>query len=346
MTIPVVHAAGDARARGSAVGEALADAIHRSLAFYRGFLERRRVGAGDLSQLLGSYRRAADEAYPELMFEMDAVAAAAGVDAWELFAANAWEELEPLVAAAPVDRCTGFAVSGPVGTVLAHNEQWYAGDAWNTAVIVSRPKDGPAFASPTVAACLPAVGLSQAGFAQGVMSLVARDDGQGIPRVPTSSSALRAGGSREAVRRATVPGRSGGYAYVVGAAGGETFTVETSATRHAVLDDVAAHTNHYLDPLQADDGFVSEGSVSRLRRLRSLLEERRPHTPDEAMAVLADHDAAPQAICAHPDAADDDEGVAVVFSMVCHVEERRMWVAEGNPCAAPFEEIDLAGALR
>jgi hypothetical protein len=27
--------------------------------------------------------------------------------------------------------------------------------------------------------------------------------------------------------------------------------------------------------------------------------------------------------------------------MVCHLEERRMWVAAGNPCTAPYVEIDV-----
>jgi hypothetical protein len=62
--------------------------------------------------------------------------------------------------------------------------------------------------------------------------------------------------------------------------------------------------------------------------------------------ALADHDSAPQAVCVHPDPADGDEAVGVLFSMVCHLEERRMWVADGTPCSAPFEEIDLGEALR
>jgi hypothetical protein len=30
-----------------------------------------------------------------------------------------------------------------------------------------------------------------------------------------------------------------------------------------------------------------------------------------------------------------------LFSMVCHLESRRMWVALGNPCESAYEEIDL-----
>lgn len=331
MSLLVVRCAGGPRQRGRAVGGALAEPIGRSLDLYRSFLERRGV--------------ATEATFPDLVEEIEGMAEGAGARPWELFAANAWEELEPILAAIPVERCTAFAVTGPGGTVLGHNEQWYAGDAGNVAVVVAGPDRGPAFASPSVAACLPAVGMNAAGLAQGVMSLSARDDGEGVPRVPVSSSALRSGDPEDLVGRATVPGRSGGYAYVVAEAGGRTFTVETSAARHALLPDVAAHTNHYLASGFADDGRLSDGSVSRLERLRTLLAERNPQTPQDAMDLLRDHDGDPQSICVHPDPADGDEAVSVLFSMVCHLEERKMWVAAGNPCTAPFEEIDAGGVL-
>jgi hypothetical protein len=31
--------------------------------------------------------------------------------------------------------------------------------------------------------------------------------------------------------------------------------------------------------------------------------------------------------------------------MMCDVEERKMWVATGTPCTAPYEQIDLSGVV-
>jgi isopenicillin-N N-acyltransferase like protein len=342
--LPVVRTAGGPEDRGRTVGTALAGPIHRSLAFYREFLSRRGVLGSVLPGLLRPYRRAAEEALPDLVLEMDALAVGADVDPWEVFAVNAFEELEPLLApvgAARPERCTAFAVTGPDGTVLAHNEQWYAGDAGNAAVVVAEPADGPAFASPTVVTCLPAVGMNAAGLAQGVMSLSAADDGEGIPRVPVSRHALQASDLDEHLRRTTIEGRSGGYAYVVATPGGRARTVETSARRHAVMEGAGGHTNHYLDRDLAERGDDSGGSRARLERLQRLLEERRPESPEEAMDVLRDHGSVPQSICLHPDPADGDEAPSVLFSMVCHLEGRRMWVAAGNPCTEPYREIEL-----
>jgi len=60
------------------------------------------------------------------------------------------------------------------------------------------------------------------------------------------------------------------------------------------------------------------------------------------MVMRRDHRSTPQAICLHPDPADGDEASAVMFSVVGDVDARRMWVASGNPCENPYEEIDLS----
>jgi len=340
--MPVVRVAGGPRDRGRATGWALAEPIGRSLAFYRAFVERRGLDPEDLPRLLDPYRTAAERTLPDLVEETVALAEGADADPWQVFAVNAFEELEPLLApVAPVDRCTAFVIAGSAGTVLAHNEQWYAGDIGNTAVVVSRPEEGTAFASPTVVTCLPAVGMNSAGLGQGVMSLTASDDGPGIPRVLVSRLALQGTDPDDHLRRAAIDGRSGGYAYVVAAAGGRSRMVETASRSHALFEGPGGHTNHYLDPGLATRGVSSDGSEARLDRLRALLTEREPRTPEDAMGILRDHEGEPQSICLHPDPADGDEAAAVVFSMVCHLEERRMWVAAGNPCTHPFEEIDL-----
>jgi isopenicillin-N N-acyltransferase-like protein len=148
-----------------------------------------------------------------------------------------------------------------------------------------------------------------------------------------------------AVARATLPGRAGGYAHMF-VAPGASFTVETTAARHVVVEGFGGHTNHYLDPeLAAQDTNDAPGTRVRLDRLRQLLATDPPKTPEDAMAILRDHENRPEAICLHPDELDADEAGAVLFSMVCHLEEGRMWVAGGNPCTEPFQEVDLQGAL-
>lgn len=341
--IPVVRVSGGPEERGRAVGRALEDPIHRSLEFYRGYLERRGVGRESLPRLLGPYRRAAEASLPKLVAEVDALAEGADADPWELFAVNAFEELEPALSEPSLDHCTSFTVASPGATILAHNEQWLAGDLGNVAVVAAVPDEGPAFTSPTVVTCLPAVGMNGAGIAQAIMSLTAGDDREGIPRVLVSRHSLQSRYTADAIKRAGIAGRAGGYAHVFAGGSGEAFTVETTADLLAVIEGAGAHTNHYLhQDLTVIGDRPRPDSLSRLERARDLLQQRPPATPQDAMSILSDHEGHPQPLCLHPDPSDGDDAEAVVFSMVCHLEERRMWVAAGPPCTTPFEEIEVA----
>jgi isopenicillin-N N-acyltransferase-like protein len=300
------------------------------------------------------------------MATLKGMSVGAMVPVLELFAINAFEELEPMLETPegalrflqrkegylsppnpPPERCSSFTVITPEATILAHNEHWLAGDLGNVAVVVDVPDDRPVrVASPTVVCCLPAVGVNSHGAAQGIGSLTASDDGVGVPRVLVSRHSLEAMDRGDAVARAGLPSRAGGYGHTFAFPGGDTFMVETTAAALAVLDGPAIHTNHYLDAGLARLGpEPSAGSLARHARIRQLLAERSPRTVPEVMDVLRDHGSSPQAICLHPDPAEGDEASAVMFSMVAELEEGRMWVAAGNPCESEYEEIDLAGVL-
>ncbi len=361
--VRVVRATGNGLDRGVQIGKALTEPIRRSIEFYHRYLDRRGVSSEELQDLLTPYLVASETAYPESMAVLKGMSVGATVPVMELFAINAFEELEPLLEqpegellflqkkegylpgrATPAERCSSLTVSAPGTTLLAHNEHWLAGDVDNVAVIVDIPGDGRVpVVSPTVVCCLPAVGINAHGVAQGIGSLSASDDGVGLPRVLVSRSALEARDRPDALARASMPGRAGGYGHVYAFPGGDTFTIETTGRQHALLDGPGAHTNHYQDPdLASLAPPASEGSSARLARLKELLEERAPRTPEQLMDVMRDHDSAPQAICLHPDPDEGEEASACMFSMVADVEARRLWVAQGNPCEQEYTEIDLS----
>ena len=351
--VRVVVARGDPLERGRTVGWELADLVRGSLEFYWRYLVRRGVGAGERPGLLAPYLAAAERELPDLVELVTGMAEGAGVTFWELFCVNAFEELEPLLEGRsgrplePRERCSTVTISGPGYTLLGHNEQWMAGEVGHAAVVVELPDDGPALVSSTLACCLPAVGMNEYRVAQGIQSLVADDDGVGIPRVLVSRHALVASSPADALRRATLPGRAGGYGHSFAFASGSAMNVETSATRYAVNGLPGSHTNHYTDPELADRAPPpSPGSLARLARLQALVEERSPATPAAIGEILADHGGGgPQTICEHGTDEPQDEASAIVFSMICDLDLGRMWVAPGSPCVTAYEEVDLAGVV-
>ena len=361
----VVRVRGEGFARGTVIGKELADLIQASIDFYHRYLETRGASSEQLHDLLTPYLVAAETAYPDAMAVLKGMSIGAMVPILELFAINAIEELEPLLESregdllflqrkegyvqlpnvegpAPVERCSSLTVRLPDTTLIAHNEQWLAGDLGNVAVVIDRPEGGRVpIASPTIVGCLPAVGLNAHGVGQAIDSLTAIDDGVGVPRVLLSRSSLDSRNRADAIARASMPGRAGGYGHVFGFAD-DACIVETTGREHRVLDQAGPHTNHYLSPeLAALAPPPSEGSRARLERLQELVAERQPTTPEDVMDIMRDHGSAPQAVCLHPDPAEGDDAAAVMFSMVADVAARRMWVTVGNPCESDFEEIDL-----
>ena len=369
----VVRAGGDPVQRGQRIGREFRDLVNESIDFYGRYMSRRGVSTQQLQELLTPYLVAAESTFPQFMATLKGMSSGATVPFLELFAVNAFEELEPLLEApeggtlflqrkegrlppkgtrdlrkktAPrIERCSSFTVTAPGVTLLGHNEQWLAGDLGNVAVVIELPDDGSVpVASPSIVSCLPAVGVNGHGAAQGIGSLTASDDRVGVPRVLVSRHSLEAADREDAVRRAGTVSRAGGYGHVLAFRGGDSVTIETTGKEMAVLEGPGTHANHYLDGRLAELGAEpSEGSLSRLSRLDQLLAERRPDTPEAVMDVLRDHGPGPEAICLHPDPAEGDEATAVMFSMVADLEASRMWVAPGNPCKNDYVEIDLRG---
>jgi len=359
----VVRAEGDAFSRGEKIGRELEDLIGSSVDFYHRYLGRRGVTSEKLADLLTPYLVAAESQFPALMATLKGMSIGAMVPVLELFAINAFEELEPLLESpegqllflqrkegylqAPkppiIERCSSFSIVTPESTFLAHNEHWLAGDAGNVAVVIDVPDENPVrVASPTIVCCLPAVGMNSRGGAQGIGSLTASDDGVGVPRVLVSRHSLDAANPDDAISRAAFPARAGGYGHVFAFAGGGALIVETTAKRHAIHPGPGVHTNHYLDPeLGSMAPEASEGSRGRIARLRDLIEEKRPDSVEDVMGIMRDHGSSPQAICLHPNPEEGEEASAVMFSMVAELEARRMWVARGNPCENDYVEIDL-----
>jgi isopenicillin-N N-acyltransferase-like protein len=363
--LKIVRASGSPRSRGEQIGRELREEINRSVDFYHRYFERRGVSSEQLQELLAPYLVAAETHLPSFVSVLKGMSIGATVPVLELFAINAFEELEPLLHpadgqmlflerkegyTAPVprpERCSSFVVKSEETTILAHNEHWLVGDAGNVAVVVDAPSDRPVpVASPTVVCCLPAVGVNGHGVGQGIASLTASDDKVGVPRVLVSRFSLESKDRADAIERAALPARSGGYGHTFAFPEGDPLVVETTAERVAVVEGPPVHTNHYLDPeLVALGPTASPGSNGRHARLVELLDERTPSSVPEVMEILRDHRTRPQAVCLHPDPDEGEEASAVLFSMVAELESGRMWVAPGNPCVTEYQEIDL-GDLR
>ncbi len=357
--VTIVHAVGDPYRRGRTIGKALADGHARSVDFVHRYVRRHGLADDDLALLLAPYLAVARRTVPRLIAQLEGIAAGSRLPFTDVFAVNAFEELyavlelsvppppgvtlSPAPPPSPVERCTDLVLHLAGTTILAHNEQWYAGDDGGVAVIVEHPDsdDETATVAPAAVGTLPLVGMNARGGALGLMSLSASDERVGVPRALLGRDGVGAVDREDARRRATRPDRAGGYSYMYAFRGGDSFTLEVTATRDALVEG-AVHTNHALDHAIAEISEApSPGSLSRHARASSLVADP-PRAPSDVMRILGDHGAEGQDICVHPDPALGDEGSAIQFAMVCDVEAAVMWLATGQPCQTPFQELRLA----
>ena len=95
--IRVVRARAMASTEGSTSGRSSSDLIQASVGFYHRYLDRRGVSSEQLQDLLTPYLVAAETSYPESMNVLKGMSIGAMVPILELFAINAFEELEPLL---------------------------------------------------------------------------------------------------------------------------------------------------------------------------------------------------------------------------------------------------------
>ena len=340
-----VRATGGPFERGVTIGSAFRSATAQSVAFDRRYLSRHGIDESSLESMLKPFLEAAEHELPGLVHQIRGMAQGADQPFLDLFLANSFEEVYGIVELShpspdPAERCADIALRGDGSTLLGHNEQWYAGDDGAVGMVLEVPDDGPALLAPVVAGTLPLVGINEHGGAFGTMSLSARDERVGVPRALVARSLLDAANPADALVRASLLSRAGGYSYLCTFPGGDSCVIETTATA-ATFVPTSVHTNHALHPEVAAFTFdASAGSISRLGRIQDL-ERQAPATVEALKSVLADHHGEGQSICVHPDPADGDEGSTILFAMICESESRTMWLAPGHPCTSPFQRFEL-----
>jgi isopenicillin-N N-acyltransferase like protein len=88
-------------------------------------------------------------------------------------------------------------------------------------------------------------------------------------------------------------------------------------------------------------------SPFRLLRARELLHQREGLVSvADLQEVLADHANHPASICAHADLRDPplDQGQTAA-SLIMDLDERSLWLADGNPCTAGYRRLDHSDFL-
>jgi isopenicillin-N N-acyltransferase-like protein len=363
---PRIRVSGDARRRGRQYGEQARDRVHRSVRLYRDVFAhyagwdwaRVRAEAARFEPPVAAFR-------PAYLEEMRGIAEGAGLDPLDILAINVRTEVMFAARARQATgraraECSSFAVvpapGRPGPALIGQNWDWLPHCAQTVVVLEAAQDAGPAYVTVAEAGLLAKAGMNSAGLGLVANALVTTADA-GAPGIPFHVL-LRAILDCERVSDALVALQSGARSssanYLIAHCDGVAVNAEGAPGDFSRIfldcpdpgDGVVLHTNHFLSG-RFDGTDVSvwamPDSPVRLQRLRGGVRASADRSLGLFRSLLSDHANYPSSVCCHPDPRDGelDQG-ATVCSVLMDLTARRMWLSDGNPCQAPYRELDCS----
>ncbi len=382
---PHVRVTGSAEQRGRQYGEQARERVHRSVSAYRDvFVSLAGWDWATVRREVARFEAPMAAFGPQYLTEMRGIAEGAGLDFLDVLAINVRTEVffaakARHAAAGPGSaspgpsstgpsstgpaECSAFAVAPAPGhpgpTLLGQNWDWLPHSADTVVVLEARQDDGPDFVTVVEAGLLAKTGMNSSGLGLATNALVTADDAgePGLPYHLMLRAILDCENVSDAITALQAGFRSSSANYLLAHRDGVVVDVEGSPGDFSRLyflypgsaDGIIVHTNHFLaDRFAGQDVSVwaMPDSPVRLQRLRAGVHAAPDHSLATFRSLLSDHANYPSGVCCHPDPrmTPADQGMTVT-SVLMDLDAQRMWVTDGNPCAAPYRELDYSGFL-
>lgn len=367
---PRISVEGGARERGRQYGEQARERVRRSVAAYDEVFAH--VAGWDGAKVRAEaarFREPIAAHGAKYLEEIQGIAEGAGVEELDVLAINVRTEIMFAATARDAEarrrlppECSAFAVLGSRTDdgrmLIGQNWDWLTHAFDTTVVLEARQDDGPDYVTIVEAGLLAKAGMNSAGVALVTNALVSDSDAgePGVPYHVMLRSILDAEAVSDALGALQSGQRASSANYLL-AQDGVAIDVEAAPGGFSRLyvgypdRDLLLHTNHFKNPGydQRDVSMVAmPDSPFRLARLEQLVGA---HDGPLDLAfweeTLGDHAMLPFGVCCHPDprATVAPEAYATVMAVIMDPAARTMWIASGNPCEAPFEELDLSATL-
>ena len=364
--IPVLRLQGDPLAMGRAHGEAYADAI-------RAYAEERIELAGSAAWIgreiprerVMALARACEARHrlyaPDLMREVDGMAAAVDLSAAELIVAGGFTDFTDVVAALgagslepsselpnqpAAQNCTAFLVPGgrtsTGGGLFGQTWDMHESSADHVLMLEGHPDDAPAFVAFTTVGCVGMVGMNEHGITVGINNLLGADGSIGVTWPFLVRKVLQQTSFEAALRCILDAPLAGAHNYLLMDGHGRGANVEASATYREVTeleDATLVHTNHCLHARSMEserprDPDSQAHSEARRARGERLLAEGTLGV-EELMAVTRDE----EEICHR---GGPPRHVATCGAVVADPATREFWAVKGLPSENDYVRFSLA----
>lgn len=368
---PRIRVSGSPRERGVQYGAQARDQVLRGKTGYeKAFAHAAGWTWQQAVESVAHLARPVREAFPQYHEEMEGIAEGSGLAFEDVFTMNARTEVIWAATARQSDaqraayarECSSFALlpqrTETGHTLIGQNWDWLVHGFDSVVVLEVDQETKPNFVTIVEAGLLAKSSLNSSGLGVAVNSLVTSADTapSGIPFHVLIRAFADCDSLTDAIYVATKHQRSSSGNYLLAHADGTAVNLETTpgdyrgVTPQLPQDGALVHTNHFTSPIlgATDVGhYAMADSLIRLQRVQTTIaESSQPATIDSLHAALCDHADFPAAVCCHPDPRESDaEQWATVMSVIMDLDERAIYLSEGNPCRNPHRRQTFEGLL-
>lgn len=331
---------GTPSARGSAYGETLRERIQATYALYADSLfSGSALSSDDIRQRADIVRILIDDFSPDYTAELDALAQAANLARWQVYALNARTE----ILNAAIGECT--AIYFEQSRVLGQTWDWVA-PLEDLAVLVTweLPNDHSVLTL-TEPGMLGKIGLNDRGLGVCLNILFSPHELDGVPVHILTRAVLDCGGVDEARAMLSHCGFGKASHLLLGDAAGNCCSMEFAAGERfegEVSDGVLLHTNHCVAPGAANKAVLIPTTLERLQQANTKLEQNGARDLEALRQILLDGSAGALSINAsyHPEPLLDNQDVGTCATVLMDLGARRMEIKKG-PGNGEFLRLDV-----
>ncbi len=358
LKTPLIKVKGDAYSRGKQHGSKAKKLIDNNLEFYkRYFLELLNIDWNEAIKKIENSIPKLEKHYSEIMKEIEGIAAGAKKKVEDIVVLNARYELAiTSIASKFLDGCTSYAFS-PEATesgnvIIGQNWDFMHGLRDSCIMLLIEREDGPNIATHIEAGMVGHKGINSAGIGLCVNALISNED-RIQPKIPLisviSRKILDSERIRDAISAVLRAERSASINFMIAHSSGEVLNLEVTPNDVAIAypdQGILTHSNNFLsENIRVKDlgkTFFPD-SITRWHRMKRILGQKVGQINlEEIKKVASDHFDHPYSICRHIDDASKAENrMETIVSVIMDLNERSMYLSEGNPCENEYKEVPL-----
>ena len=329
---------------GHAIGQQFAAQIHQFLDAYP-FMQRLLAfhNSAEGQARYQQYLAINQQHFPAYMLELEAIAHGANRPFHHLFLVNMRGEYRDYLNEHELFGCSDVAVVTNDNALIGHNEDGdiaLADTAYLVQVSIPNQPSFTSFSYPGFL-CGNALGFNRAGICFSVDNVQPRNIEIGLVRHFIARSLLAATSLDDAIARATVAGRAGGFSYTIGSIHERRIVIVETAPHQQHVREIKGifyHANQYVG-LEMDQSAqsISKSSMARSQRAQELLQNKQNLDHAGILEILTDRKNTQLPICRIPSATDN---TATICTTIFDLDRQRFKLYPGP--ISKFAPIELA----